>query len=117
MFLSVESVQYVEIHQNFGKLFLSQVEGTKVLLARIVARLDEDFVYQAENLSPRKRWDSAERKKLRFWAADRTVDFWKSILSFCNFFDFHHILKNEYFLKIPKKCLKNIKKFCSYMQN
>ena len=98
MFLSVESVQYVEIHQNFGKLFLSQVEGTKVLLARIVARLDEDFVYQAENLSPRKRWDSAERKKLRFWAADRTVDWndlWKGILSFCNFFDFHYILDNE----------------------
>ena len=47
-----------------------------------------------------------KEKKLRFWAADRTVDFWKSILSFCNFFDFHYILDNEYFLEIPTDCLK-----------
>ena len=39
-----------------------------------------------------------KEKKLRFWVADRTMDwnyFWKSILSFCYFFDFYHILGNE----------------------
>ena len=61
------------------------------------------FTKQKIYLPERDEIVQKERKKLRFWAADRTVDwndFWKSILIFCNFFDFHHILDNEFFLEI-----------------
>ena len=110
MFLSVESVQYVEIHQNFGKLFLSQVEGTKVLLARIVARLDEDFVYQAENLSPRKRWDSAERKKVAFLSSWQNSGFLKEYSKFLQFLWFSSYFKEWIFPRNSKRMLKNILK-------
>ena len=49
------------------------------MLARIVARLDESFVYQAENLSPRKRWDSAERKKSCVF--EQLTEQWTEIIS------------------------------------
>ena len=96
-----------------------RVEGTKVLLARIVARLDENFVYQAENLSPRKRWDSAERKKVAFlssWQNNGLKLFLKEYSKFLLFLwflsYFRQWIVSRNFNRVLKEILKNFALIC-----